>query len=136
MKRTPLTRKTPLKSTGQPKRSMKEMKRTPIRRRPLAEQSQRKQDDRAWFEGSKKAVRERSGGRCEFEYQHAAGDGRHLRCLEDGTQFHHINRQSQGHDHRPEVLLHACAWHHSWIHDHVAEARELGYLSPAKRGDL
>ncbi|NAZ73928.1 hypothetical protein GTQ99_00585 [Kineococcus sp. T13] len=144
MKKTPLRRRTALKAKTGLKQGASQLKRTALRRKSLSEQSQRKQDDRAWFEASKGIIRKRSGGRCEFIHfvevdpglPHGLGVRALGRCGSPASDAHHINRQSQGHDHSPDNLMDLCRVHHSWIHDNVAEARALGYLSPAKRGDL
>lgn len=129
MKRSPLKRKTPLK------RRESQLQRTPIRRKAESEKTERKQQDRKWFEESKLVVAARSGGQCEYRWLHANGVDR-VRCLHEATEFHHYFRQAQGHNHDPEFLFHFCRFHHSEVHDNVNLARELGYLSPAKRGDL
>jgi hypothetical protein len=42
---------------------------------------------------------------------------------------HHVVRRSQLGPDTPENLLWVCAWHHAWLHDHVADARLLGLLA-------
>jgi len=102
--------------------------------------TQNQRDDRAELEASKRIIWERSRGRCEFSLYGVLGVALdpwgHGRCHEEAQDPHHISRQSQGHDHSPENLLAVCRCHHRWIHDNVSEARALGYLSPAKRGEL
>lgn len=115
----------------------------PIKSRPPTE---KQREDREAFEAGKRAIWERSGGICEYmmpteTHRIQIGDcvfprWGWMRCGSAAQDAHHIQRQSQGHDHDPENLLAVCRYHHRWIHDHVAEARKLGYLSPAKRGDL
>jgi len=103
--------------------------------------TQKQRDGRAELEASKRIIWERSGGRCEFTNDgsmdpDASGVWTGMRCATEAHDPHHVSRQSQGHDHSPENLLAVCRFHHRWIHDNVAEARALGYLSPAKRGEL
>jgi hypothetical protein len=115
------------------KRGTSQLQRSAIKRKRLSEMSQRKQDDRAWFEASKEIIRKRSGGQCEWRY---VVYGTREICTQVGTDAHHIVRQSQGHDHSPENLKWFCREHHDWCHKNISTARMLGYLSPAKTGDL
>ena len=105
--------------------------------------TQKQRDDRAELEATKRIIWERSYGRCEFVIRDAtqaewsgACFEPSRRCINDAHDPHHISRQSQGHHHSPDNLLAVCRFHHRWIHDNVTEARALGYLSPAKRGEL
>jgi hypothetical protein len=102
-----------------------------IKRKPP---TQKQRDDRAELEASKRIIWERSRGRCEFV--NPTTSDLVGRCLIEAQDPHHISRQSQGPDHSPDNLLAVCRFHHRWIHDNVTEARALGYLSPAKRGEL
>ena len=67
-------------------------------------------------------VFDRTRGRCEFVY-----DGH--RCIYPPQHLHHVRRRSQGGTDTPENLLGLCRDHHQWVHEHVAEAVELGYLA-------
>lgn len=144
----PLERKKALESKTQLQRGGW-LQRSPFKAKPKNEDDEqaKKAADRAEFEASKRIIRERSGGQCEFmedngtRYITAANGDRFpvfssVRCQAEAQDAHHVKRQSQGHDHSPDNLLAVCRYHHRWIHDHIAEARKLGYLSPAKRGDL
>lgn len=112
----------------------------PIKPKPPTE---KQREDREAFEAGKRIIWKRAGGQCEVFYTgilvssaFIPGNWHRGQCTHEAHDAHHISRQSQGHDHSPENLLAVCRYHHRWIHDHVAEARKLGYLSPAKRGDL
>ncbi len=116
----------------------------PIKPKPPTEMQR---EDREAFEAGKRAIWARAGGYCEFmeekETRYLVSDAGDrfpvfgfVRCRNEPNDAHHIIRQSQGHDHAPENLLAVCRYHHQWIHDNIAEARKLGYLSSAKRGDL
>jgi len=77
---------------------------------------------------SKKLVRERSEGRCEFNRWLGAPGGGEIVCLSTAVHVHHIKPRSHGVDHRPENLLHLCDSCHSEIHAHPEWAYEQGYL--------
>lgn len=139
----PLERKQALESKTQLQRGGW-LRRSPFKVKP---KDGKQQADRDEFEASKRIIWERSGGQCEFmedngtHYITTANGDRFpvfssVRCQSEAHDAHHIKRQSQGHDHSPENLLAVCRHHHRWIENNIAEARKLGYLSPAKRGDL
>lgn len=77
------------------------------------------------------AVRNRSGGRCEF-VAHPFDDGapisgHDLRCRNVATEIHHrLSRRFKNHD--PSVLIHLCAIHHRWVEENRAEALHRGLL--------
>ena len=99
MKRTPLKRKTPLRSKGR--------------------KAERDADSIARF---RIAVAMRSGGWCEANTPSCA-PGRH-----EGTQAHHRLMRSQGGTHDPENGLWCCSQAHAHIHRHPAESYERGWL--------
>lgn len=43
---------------------------------------------------------------------------------------HHRKRRSQGGDDSPTNVIHIPDWFHSWIHDNVEKAQQLGLLVP------
>jgi len=105
MKRTPLARKTPMKR-GKP----------PIRNRTT--KSRPKRSPNEFPDESKKAMRARSGGRCEV---------RSKVCTGRGEQFHH--RQSRRFkDQRPVNGLHSC----NKCHDHIHAKDGSGRISKSK----
>lgn len=79
---------------------------------------------------ARKAVRARSGGRCEFVYyptDSAAPVVGDLRCRNTATEVHHrLPRRHKNHE--PSNLLHVCSVHHDWIEDNRAEARHRGLI--------
>ncbi len=67
------------------------------------------------------AVKERSGGQCEWSCDGAL-------CVTEATHMHHRLRRSQGGKHTVANLLHLCAACHLYIHDHPAESFAEGWL--------
>ena len=63
------------------------------------------------------AVKERSGGWCEFGH-----------CRAEATEVHHIRRRSQGGGNELSNLIDLCNGHHKFIHAHPSEAFEMGLL--------
>lgn len=111
MKRTPLTRRTPLRARTGLKRS----------RKPLPAKSARRTD--GVLEAARRVVRARSGGRCE------AGTPACPAGWHDAHHVHHTRRRrGRPDDHDPAHLLHVCAAAHLWIHDHPARSYEAGWL--------
>ena len=98
MKRSPLKRRTPLR-------------RTLWIRRPTRQQ-------RGWAKAVK-AVRERSGDRCEI---------RTPSCIGVGQQTHHRLRRSQGGQAGPAILARCCNPCDLYLSTHVTEAYERGWL--------
>jgi hypothetical protein len=45
-----------------------------------------------------------------------------------GVEVHHKLRRSQGGTHELDNLATLCAAHHRWVHEHPAQAYELGLL--------
>lgn len=83
------------------------------------------------------AVRNRSGGRCEFVH-HPFDDGAPLegdmRCRQVATEIHHtLPRRHRVHT--PGVLVHLCSEHHRWIETNRAEAIHRGLLVAAPAYD-
>ena len=70
------------------------------------------------------AVKERSGGICEFA---ATID----RCTAQATEVHHIKRRSQGGGNELENLIDLCGFHHRWIHTYPEEGFAAGFLKHA-----
>lgn len=103
MKRTPLARKTPLKSSGGLKRSA--MRKKPRRKGKLPAEAYR-------------LVMGRQGGMCE------AGSPD---CSGHAEEWHHRQFRSRGGDDTPENGLAVCYNCHRWIEHHIAEATENGW---------
>lgn len=68
---------------------------------------------------TKQQVRDRSGGVCEVRVPG---------CHGKAVQMHHKKRRSQGGAHSPDNLLHVCGRCHTWIHQHVADAKQHGWI--------
>lgn len=62
-------------------------------------------------------------GRCEIDL-----DG----CLKFGRDPHHLKLRSQGGTNEVENLRNCCRACHDWIHGHVSEARERGWIISGK----
>ncbi|MGD9798877.1 MAG: HNH endonuclease [Acidimicrobiia bacterium] len=76
---------------------------------------------------SRRAVVERSGGRCEARIRGV--------CRGRASVIHHVQRRRDG-GHDPKNLLHLCAGPprdgcHEFIHAHPAWAREHGFIRSA-----
>lgn len=114
---------------------MKKTKLNPISK------SKHRREKRFVPESVLKAVKDRSGGRCEAGWPIVVGDKfikekdavefvRH-RCLEKAmNQPHHKLKRSQGGKHTLENLMDVCFEHHRWIEDHSKDAAELGWHIP------
>lgn len=77
----------------------------------------RRAEPRKLIEG-RRAVLERSGGRCE----HPSG------CAATADVVHHrAGRVGEG-AHHPDLLLALCDDHHRWVHDHPAESYANGAM--------
>lgn len=76
------------------------------------------------------AVDRRSGGRCE------AGITDDGICQKVATEYHHIQFESQGGWRTVRNLAHLCSRCHTWVHQHIAEAIELGLAHPDTPLDL
>lgn len=50
-------------------------------------------------------------------------------CMNGGTSAHHRRRRSQGGTDTVSNLLWVCEPCHRWIHDHITEAVERGFLT-------
>lgn len=106
MKRSPLKRKTPLRRGV--------FKRKPTRD-PITPET------RAFV------IARAPGGLCEARCHDGYCDPETGRIY-NATHMHHIRRRRHG-DHSAANLLHVCAWCHQWIHEHVAEAKQKGWLA-------
>lgn len=92
-----------------------------------------------------KAVKKRSGGRCEvvFTLHLKGGDWFRIhpesnlksvnwcRCPKAAMPIpHHLLKRSQGGGHEPSNLLDACSECHRWIEDHSTAAAQTGLHIP------
>ncbi len=113
MKRSPLTRKTPLRAV------------TPWRplRRPLRRESSRRRSERVQRAAVVAEVLERDGG-CVARHWFLTGP---CRGRED---VHEVAQRSvvPGSHLRPELCVTLCRAHHDWAHANIAEARVLGLI--------
>lgn len=114
MKRSPLTRKTPLRSAGQPARN------TTVR---AVSDRRRKRD--AGYNAAREAIRTRCADRCEAMAT--------VRCTGRYEQAHHRAGRGGSDPHRPDNLLAVCAPCHAWIHAHPADAFKHGWSRPRNR---
>lgn len=89
------------------------MKRSPLKRR-----SAKKKANDIEFAAVREVVLERDRG-CRLPMRH--------RCIGD-LHVHHITRRSQGGTNDPWNLVALCAWAHLWVHEHPAQATEMGML--------
>ena len=105
MKRTPLRRRTPLRSSGQ-------LRSTPLRARRKAEPE---------LDAAKVIRRGISGGMCE-------------RCGNYGDHFHHVWMRSQGGLHEWWNLRHLCFRCHGWVHPNPNESLADGWLMTRANG--
>lgn len=64
-------------------------------------------------------VERRSLGLCEVQ---------EVGCWGRATMMHHIRRRSQGGGGTIENALHVCPPCHQWVHQHVTESEERGWL--------
>lgn len=110
MKRTPLSRKTPMRrGDSQLKRSRVKPKRATPRRRPAPRWSF---DD--WLDAGP-FLEARSGGVCEW-------------CGKPGQlERHHRMRRRDGGETFPNLLV-LCSEDHAWAHAHPVKAREFGLI--------
>ena len=111
MKRTPLTRRTPL-ARGT----------TSLKRSPIARVGKKQRSDRAELAKARGVVETRSGGRCEFELAR-------VRCEAAAVHLHHVHRRSQGGSNEPGNLRFLCAHHHGLVHANPAWSFEHGWLA-------
>lgn len=103
MKRSPLKRYTPLRSSGRS-------------RQPHSVPKKR----RSWPEDVKAAVWRRSNGKCEA--------GASLLCRGVGSQLHHRQMRSAGGGETEANALNVCSICHRYIHDHPQESYAAGWL--------
>lgn len=113
MKRTPLTRKTPLraKSPWRPVRS------------PLRRESSKRRAERTQRAAVVAEVLERDAG--------CVGASRvpWVACRGRLTAHEVAQRSTSPGSHlRPDLAVALCSAHHDWVHDHIAEAREVGLI--------
>lgn len=112
MKRTPLTRKTPLKSGS----SLSRKARAPIARKPMKRTRPTVTAEERY---TRSAIAARSSGTCEGCGRARAVDAAHRKA------------RSQGGPWCPTNLLHLCREDHRWQHDNPEAAREYGWTVPS-----
>lgn len=113
MKRTRLTRRTPLRPTYWVRG--KGRRKNGARRSPTAE------NGTATWHKTRVWVQDRANGRCEARVDAV--------CTVRGVHAHHVRLRSQGGSDGPENLLWVCQPCHTWIHDHPADAAALGLIA-------
>lgn len=127
MKRTPLTRKTPLARTGAPL--------TRKQPRPALPDT----EGFSWLlSASTPLVLARSGGICEYTEPYAKRRGRPITAGDCGNPtgpLHHRHPRKMGGSrdpmiHSPANLLALCWQHHEYVEGHREEARRRGLLVP------
>lgn len=115
MKRSPLARKTSLKSSG------------PIKPKWPPQGSREKRTKRKSRgklpDAVQQAIRHRSMGRCEAG---VAPD-----CTGRGEHFHHRQLRSAGGGNTVENLADLCHLCHGWVHAHPDWARRHGWIVPS-----
>lgn len=75
------------------------------------------------------SVRERDQHRCQFPIETDARGDTWKKCGESfRTEAHHRRIRSQGGDDSDENLILLCQQHHTWVHAHPTEARDMGLL--------
>lgn len=113
MKRSPLTRKTPLraKSPWRPARS------------PLARESAKRRAERLQRDAVRQEVLERDGG-CVLRFVSDAGPCR------GSVHVHETAQRSvvPGSHLRADLCVALCAAHHSWAHHNIDAARARGLI--------
>jgi hypothetical protein len=93
------------------------VKRSPLKRRtPLVSRI----SDPPELRKAKKAVRERSGGKCEARIPSV--------CTGRATDAHHVKMRSRGGKHDPSNLLDVCRRCHDWIGSNPRSATQVGFL--------
>jgi hypothetical protein len=103
---SPLRRSTPLRAT-----------------KPMRQRSASKPGESAAEKAARKAVKDRSNGRCEVRYPDV--------CTGDATDWQHRQNRSQSGKWLASNGLHACRPCHAHIHANPAEAYEYGWSVPA-----
>ena len=100
------------------------MKRTPLRRKtPLRSRGRKAAREKPALDAFREALRARSGGLCEARTP-ACPPRRH-----EGVHANHVRRRSQGGTHDAANGLLLCAAGHQWIHEHPAMSFERGWLA-------
>ena len=102
--------KTELKSGTKP---IRKKRATP--RRQTRDETLEDSGENDWSPEVRKEVRLRSGGMCE------------LKCNKIATSMHHRKLRRHG-DHRAVNCIHLDRGCHDWIHAHVFESYQLGWL--------
>ncbi len=49
-------------------------------------------------------------------------------CNSEQIELHHKNKRNGDRVHDDTYFMSVCRMHHTWIHEHPKESRELGYL--------
>jgi 5-methylcytosine-specific restriction endonuclease McrA len=104
VKRSSLSRRTPLRAIG---------KRSRLR-------------DKEWKVNRALAM-ERAGGQCEYDHPGRIRD-EPWRCHRAAVHVHHLLPSSAGGSHRPSNLRALCLEHHDFIHAHPTVSYENGWL--------
>jgi len=102
--------------------------------KPLARKSAKRVIEDRELENVKREVLARDGRLCQFptpaSMVHPAGG-----CVGSPVDVHHVVTVARDKTLRlePTNLITLCRRHHSWVHDNVAEATELGLLASSPR---
>lgn len=108
MKRSPLKRKTPLRSVSKMKH---------------------RRDKRFIPKEVIIALRERSKGVCEFHDWQIIGDGySYVRCSNEAVDPHHVKARSQGGKHTLNNLKHVCRSCHRFTLEFPKISKEKGWI--------
>lgn len=114
MKRSALTRRTPLARTGRLRSRSRVVKRGDKTRDAYLRRRRAAQPFPATV---RRSIEARSGGVCEWPA-----------CHTRATDLHHRLMRSQGGQHTASNVAHLCRRHHRHIHDHPAESYQTGWL--------
>lgn len=97
-------------------------------RKPIARVGRRAKRDRGAIDRCRRAVLQRSGGRCEATgiIDPICGYAPH-----SGVAMHHMWPEDRDRGrHEPERCRWLCDASHAWVHAHPNKAKELGLLRP------
>jgi hypothetical protein len=89
--------------------------------------SDKRKEKNVEYAKAKRQMRKRSKGLCE---------ARLPGCTIAATDPHHMMRRSAGGEDVASNLLHVCRTCHRYIHEHPAEAIDLGFLKSRYRESL